>query len=72
MQTNKALKEGDVLFRIDSKPHQYVVEQRAMLARWAPPAKVASYTAHGHHVSMIRKILPRMRGWQNYIFLEEH
>ena len=42
VQTNKALKEGDVLFRIDSKPHQYVVEQRTMLARWAPPAKSRS------------------------------
>jgi hypothetical protein len=24
------------------------------------------------HVSMIREIQPRMRGWQNYIFLEGH
>ena len=35
-------------------------------------AQVAIYTEHWHHVSMIRKILLRMRGWQNYIFLEGH
>jgi multidrug resistance efflux pump len=33
---------------------------------------VAIYTEHFHHVSMIRKILLRMRSWQNYIFLEGH
>jgi hypothetical protein len=32
--------------------------------------QVALYTEHWHHVSMIRKILLRMRSWQNYIFLE--
>jgi len=35
-------------------------------------AQVAIYTHHWHHVSMIRKILLRMRSWQNYIFLEGH
>jgi multidrug resistance efflux pump len=35
-------------------------------------AQVAIYTEHWHHVSMIRKILLRMRSWQNYIFLEGH
>jgi hypothetical protein len=35
-------------------------------------AQVAVYTDHWHHVSMIRKILLRMRSWQNYIFLEGH
>jgi len=35
-------------------------------------AQVAIYTEHFHHVSMIRKILLRMRSWQNYIFLEGH
>ena len=33
---------------------------------------VAIYTEHFHHVSMIRKILLRMRSWQNYVFLEGH
>jgi multidrug resistance efflux pump len=35
-------------------------------------AEVAIYTEHWHHVSLIRKILLRMRSWQNYIFLEGH
>jgi multidrug resistance efflux pump len=35
-------------------------------------AQAAIYTHHWHHVSMIRKILLRMRSWQNYIFLEGH
>jgi multidrug efflux pump subunit AcrA (membrane-fusion protein) len=34
--------------------------------------QVAIYTEHWHHVSMIRKILLRMRSWQNYVFLEGH
>jgi multidrug resistance efflux pump len=34
--------------------------------------EVAIYTEHWHHVSMIRKILLRMRSWQKYIFLEGH
>jgi hypothetical protein len=34
--------------------------------------QVALHTEHWHHVSMIRKILLRMRSWQNYIFLEGH
>jgi multidrug resistance efflux pump len=35
-------------------------------------AQVAIYTHHWHHVSLIRKILLRMRSWQNYVFLEGH
>jgi multidrug resistance efflux pump len=35
-------------------------------------AQVAIYTEHWHHVSVMRKILLRMRSWQNYIFLEGH
>jgi multidrug resistance efflux pump len=34
--------------------------------------QVAIYTEHWHHVSLIRKILLRMRSWENYIFLEGH
>ena len=33
---------------------------------------VAIYTEYWHHVSLIRKILLRMRSWQNYVFLEGH
>jgi multidrug resistance efflux pump len=35
-------------------------------------AQVAIYTEHWHHVSVLRKILLRMRSWQNYVFLEGH
>src|SRR5712691_8890352 len=35
-------------------------------------AQVAIYTEHFHHVSLIRKILLRMRSWQNYVFFEGH
>jgi multidrug resistance efflux pump len=35
-------------------------------------AQVAIYTQYWHHVSLLRKILLRMRSWQNYVFLEGH
>jgi len=35
-------------------------------------AQVAIYTEHWHHLSLLRKILLRMRSWHNYIFLEGH
>jgi multidrug resistance efflux pump len=35
-------------------------------------AQVAIYTEYWHHVSLLRKILLRMRSWQNYLFLEGH
>src|SRR5262245_2380334 len=35
-------------------------------------AQVAIYTEYWHHVSLLRKILLRMRSWQNYGFLEGH
>jgi multidrug resistance efflux pump len=34
--------------------------------------QVAIYTEHWHHVSLLRKILLRMRSWQNYLFTEGH
>lgn len=34
--------------------------------------EVAIYTHHFHHVSVMRKILLRMRSWQNYIYMEGH
>jgi multidrug resistance efflux pump len=34
--------------------------------------QVAIYTEHFHHLSLLRKILLRMRSWENYIFLEGH
>ncbi len=35
-------------------------------------AQVALYTEHAHHFAIIRRILLRMRSWQNYVFLEGH
>lgn len=35
-------------------------------------AEVAIITDHVHHVAMIRRILLRMKSWQNYIFSEGH
>lgn len=32
--------------------------------------EAAIYTHHVHHLSLLRKILLRMRSWQNYVFLE--
>ena len=33
-------------------------------------AQVAIYTQYWHHVSLLRKILLRMRSWENDVFLE--
>ena len=35
-------------------------------------AEIAVYTEHVHHVAIIRKILFRMKSWQNYLFGEGH
>jgi len=35
-------------------------------------AQVAIYTEHWHHLSLLRKILLRMRSWENFVFLEGH
>ena len=35
-------------------------------------AQVAIYTKYWHHVSLLRKILLRMRSWENYLFVEGH
>jgi multidrug resistance efflux pump len=35
-------------------------------------AQVAIYTHYWHHLSTLRKILLRMRSWENYFFLEGH
>ena len=32
--------------------------------------EAAIYTEHFHDLSLLRKILLRMRSWQNYVFLE--
>ena len=35
-------------------------------------AQVAIYTKYWHHVALLRKILLRMRSWENYVFIEGH
>ena len=35
-------------------------------------AQVAIYTEHFEHLSLLRKILLRMRSWENYVFMEGH
>ena len=35
-------------------------------------AQVAVYTPYAHHFALIRKILLRMRSWENYLFFEGH
>jgi multidrug resistance efflux pump len=35
-------------------------------------AQVAVYTLYAHHFALIRKILLRMRSWENFVFLEGH
>lgn len=35
-------------------------------------AQVAVYTPYAHHVAFIRKILLRMRSWENFVFMEGH
>jgi hypothetical protein len=34
--------------------------------------QVAVYTEHWHELSLLRKILLRMRSWEDYIFMEGH
>ena len=33
-------------------------------------AEIAVYSDHFHHVSIMRKILLRMKSWQNYLYLD--
>ena len=35
-------------------------------------AQIAVYTPYWHHFAIIRRLLLRMRGWQNYVFFEGH
>jgi multidrug resistance efflux pump len=35
-------------------------------------AQIAVYTEHMHHLSLLRKILLRMKSWENFVFTEGH
>src|SRR6516164_756823 len=60
----------DVLFRLDPRPYQYAVDQKKILL--AEAEQVAVYTPFAHHWAIIRRILLRMRSWENFVFLEGH
>lgn len=53
-----------------------VIDVDEDLSRYTIPggaaAQVALYTPYWHHFAIIRRILLRMRSWQNYVFLEGH
>ena len=35
-------------------------------------AQVAILTHHAHHIALLRRILLRMKSWQNFVFMEPH
>ena len=35
-------------------------------------AQVAILTHYFHHIALLRRILLRMKSWQNYVFMEPH
>jgi len=35
-------------------------------------AQVAVLTHHFHHIALLRRVLLRMKSWQNYVFMEPH
>jgi len=61
---------------LDAKVESELIELDADSSKYRFPggaaAQVALYTPHWHHFAIIRRILLRMRSWQNYIFLEGH
>jgi hypothetical protein len=54
-----------VLIHIDEDTSTYNIPDGAA-------AQVAVYTEHAHHFAITRRILLRMRSWQNYLFFEGH
>jgi multidrug resistance efflux pump len=53
------------LFDLEDKVTDYQIPLGAA-------AQVAIYTKHWEHLSLLRKILLRMRSWENFLFLESH
>jgi len=53
-----------------------VIDVEDDLSRYQIPlgaaAQVAVYTKHWEHLALLRKILLRMRSWENYVFSEGH
>ncbi len=74
MQSSGTLARTDT-FRGISRP-VVVVKFDDDLSEYNLPSgiqgEIAVYSDHFHHVSIIRKILLRMKSWQNYLFGEGH
>jgi len=67
-----------VYFRIWGRTYREDGPSPSSTSRTTPPAttfeaaQVALYTPYAHHFAIIRRILLRMRSWENYVFLEGH
>ena len=74
MQSSGTLARTDI-FRGASRP-VVVVKFEDDLSEYDLPSgiqgEIAIYSDHFHHFSIIRKILLRMKSWQNYLFGEGH
>ena len=56
---------ADLLIELDDDMSEYILPAGSV-------AEIAIITEHVHHVAMIRRILLRMKSWQNYLFSEGH
>jgi len=52
-----------VLIKVEDDTSSYVLPDGAL-------AEVAIYTGKAHHVAIIRKMLLRMKSWQNFLYLD--
>jgi hypothetical protein len=52
-----------VLVKIEDNFEDYILPDGSL-------AEVAVYSGKAHHVAVIRKILLRMKSWQNYIYFD--
>jgi len=74
LQANGAL--VDVSARTEGGRGLAIIDVDEDLSKYQLPVgaagQVAVYTAYWHHLALLRKILLRMRSWQNFLFLEGH
>ena len=74
LQSSGTLARTDA-FKGNSRP-VVIVKFEDDLSEYNLPAgvqgEIAVYSDHFHHVAIIRKILLRMKSWQNYLFGEGH
>src|SRR5215470_9299898 len=64
-ETRATAGRGLAQIDVDDEMHDYQIPLGSK-------AQVAIYSEHLHDLSLLRKILLRMKSWQNYVFLEEH